>query len=241
MWVSRFQRPANGRGAQCADVVLVRVVASVWIAAGLVGWCQAPRAQQLLDRVVARVNGLAITLSDVRAATGVGVIESTQADVPGTLEIEQAIDRQLLLAEVARFGPPEPRAAAIDMRVAALKANAGSRLSALMQSTGLDENRLRDMARDELRIEAYLDQRFGTTVQVSDEEAARYYAAHPEEFTRDGTLIPLGAAAEAARRAASEERRRTTVTRWISDLRARAEVVINVTPPAPPRAESPAR
>jgi hypothetical protein len=205
----------------------MRVASWACMAACLAGWPQAPRAQQLLDRVMARVNGLAITLSDIRAAVGLGVIEGRDLDTPGDVEIERSIERQLLLAEVARFGPPEPRPAAIDMRVAALKTYAGPRLPALMQSTGLDEGRLRDIAREELRIEAYLDQRFGATAQVSGEEVARYYATHPEEFTRNGTLMPFGAAEEDARRAASEERRRTTITRWIRDLRARAEVVVN--------------
>src|SRR5262245_37557605 len=99
--------------------------------ATLAGWPQALRAQ-LLDRVVARVDGLAITLSDVRAAVGLGIIESNQADPPGGAEIERAIERQLLLTEVARFGPPEPPAATVDMRVAALKRHAASRLAALM-------------------------------------------------------------------------------------------------------------
>ena len=72
----------------------------------------------------------------------------------------------------------------VDAEVAAMHARAGDRLGAIMESTGMDEARIREMARDTLRIQAYLNQRFGTTVQVSDAEVTQYYRAHPEEFTR---------------------------------------------------------
>jgi hypothetical protein len=98
-----------------------------------------------------------------------------------------------------------------------------------MRDVGLDEERLRDLARETLRIQAYVDQRFGTSVQVSEDDVRRYYDAHPQEFMRDGMPIPFAEAELAARRLASDERLRASVTQWLTDLRARAEVV--VTPP----------
>src|SRR5690606_33722405 len=120
----------------------------------------AASGQQLLDRVVARVYQAAITLTDVQAAAGLGTVMSGAGaglDESG----RQMIDRSLVLEEVARFPPPEPERAAVDAEVARYKSYAGDRLGALMQSTGLDEERLRELARDTLRIDAYLDQRFG--------------------------------------------------------------------------------
>ncbi len=184
-------------------------------------------AQQLLDRVVARVEGYAITLTDVQAALGLGVIQAP----PGVDSIEagtqEMIDRELLLAEVQRFPPPEPGAAAVDGEVMRLEMRAGARLEALMQSTGLTEERIRDIARDDLRILRYLDQRFGTTVQVSDEEVARYYREHESEFTRGGDLTPFDEAGPVARQRASSERRRLTINQWLRDLRSRADISIN--------------
>ena len=59
-----------------------------------------------------------------------------------------------------------------------------------MEATGIDEARLRDTARDTLRIQAYLNQRFGTTVQVRDEEGALYYRNHAP--SQPSPLKPLG-------------------------------------------------
>jgi hypothetical protein len=188
-------------------------------------WLPPAAAQQLLDRVVARVNGIAITLTDVHAAIGLGLVDATGGEDPQAAATRQMIDRQLILGEVARFSPPEPDAAAVDREVAALKERAGPRLEALVRSTGLDEERIRDLARDNLRIRAYLDQRFGTNVQVSEEEVEQYYRGHPEEFTRNGVLESFEEAAPLARERASALRRSALVAQWLRDLRARAEVL----------------
>lgn len=194
-----------------------------------------PAAQVLIDRVLARIDGAPLTLTDVDAAIGLGI-------VPGPIDVgmQQMINRLLELAEVQRFPPPEPPPAAVAAESARLKMNAGTRLPALMQSTGLTDQRIADIARDNLRVAAYLDQRFGTSVQVSDDEVANYYRAHEAEFTRGGTTVPFEEADAIARQRASDERRRAIVNQWLADLRNRADVSVNgpripsPTPPATP-------
>jgi hypothetical protein len=182
-------------------------------------WTTLAHGQQLLDRVVATVNGTPITLTDVNAAVGLGIVQGEMAAARLLL-----IDRQLMLADVARFAPPEPEAAAVDKEMAALKAHAGAGLAALVASTGLDERRIRDLARDTLRIRAYVDQRFGTAVQVTDDEVERYYRENPAAFTRNGILIPFEDAAPVARPRVATARREAAIGQWIRDLRTRATI-----------------
>jgi hypothetical protein len=133
--------------------------------------CASPaHAQQLLDRVVAHVDGTAITLTDLNAAIGLGVVEAP-AGSDSKMALERLIERQLVLSEVARFAPPEPPAAAVDREVAAMTERTGGRLEAVMDSTGVDETRIREMARDTLRIQAYATQRFGPAGLKSPEIA----------------------------------------------------------------------
>ena len=67
---------------------------------------QDTRPAEVIDRVAARVNGLLILLSDVRAAAALGIIEpGAEAD-----QIGEMIKRQLLVSEIARFPPQEPPA-----------------------------------------------------------------------------------------------------------------------------------
>ena len=176
-------------------------------------------AQQLLDRIVARVNGVAITLTDVKAAVALGI-----ADPPEAAAIQQLVDRQLVLGEVARFLPPEPSPAAIAAEAATLTTSAGERLPDIVASTGIDEARIREIARENLRIQAYINQRFGVDVQLTEEEVAQYYRIRPEEFTRGGALMPFTEAEPLARERASAERRAVTIAQWMRDLRARAAI-----------------
>lgn len=208
------------------------------VATALVVWVSPGFGQQLLDRVVARVSGEVITLTDVKAAVALGVVE-VPADADEIEAIERLVGRQLVLGEVARFALPQPSAADVARETATLIAHAGSRLDAVMESTGIDEARIREMARDNLRIQVYLDQRFGTTAQLTEEEVAQYYRIHPDEFTHDGTLMPFTLVEPVARERAGAERRASTVARWMRDLRARGDVAVML--PRPPPAAPPAR
>jgi hypothetical protein len=127
---------------------------------------------------------------------------------------------------VSRFPPAEPSAAAIEQRTEAIKKSAGAALPELMKSTGLDEMRLHDLARDMLRIQAYIMQRFGSTAIVGEDDARRYYDDHREQFTRDGKLLSFEDVDAEARRLASAARLQDSIAQWVRDLRMRAEVVV---------------
>ena len=183
-------------------------------------------AQELLDRVMARVGTTSIMMTDVTAAIGLGLVEVPSGVEPQVAATQQLIDRELMLNEVARFRPAEPPQAAVDAEAAVLRSRAGVGLERLMLATGLDDARLRDMARDNLRIQAYLTQRFGATVQVSDEEVLQYYRSNQAEFTRNGVLIPFEDAEPLARQRASALRRSTGIAQWLGDLRGRGSVTL---------------
>ena len=196
-----------------------------WLVGGVCVVCLSPvSGQELLERVVARVNGYAITLTDVRAAFALGVVEAPPGADGEAVATDRLIDRQLVLAEVSRFAPPEPDAVLIATEAARITARAGSGLAVLMASTGIDQASIRDIARDNLRIQAYLDQRFGATVQLTEDEVTQYYRIHPDDFTRDGILAPFGEVEASVRARAGEERRAILVAQWVRDLRARADV-----------------
>lgn len=180
--------------------------------------------QTVLDRVVARVGAVAITETDVRAAAALGLIAlppGADVVVDGTRAM---IDRQLIVQEVNRVAPAAPDDAAVEKAVDVMKARVGAQYEALTRSTGLDDQRLRALARESLRIQAYLQQRFGTVAQASLQDARDYYEKHPQEFTRDGALLPFAQVETAARIAASEERRRASIADWMLTLRARGDV-----------------
>jgi hypothetical protein len=176
--------------------------------------------------VLARVGKNAVTMTDVRAALELGLIETKPGEDSQAAALERTIDRQLLLDEVARFSPPEPPPEAVAEEVGAMKSRVGSAFDALVEATGVSEAKLHQLARETVRIRAYIAQRFGASAQVTEDEARKYYDQHPAEFTRDGVQIAFEEAEAEARGRASAERLRVTIDQWIRDLRSRAEVVI---------------
>jgi hypothetical protein len=85
---------------------------------------------------------------------------------------------------------------------------------------------LRARVRDSVRLETYLQQRFGGSYQPGDEEVARYYGSHESEFVRDGVLRPYEEMRDEARKRLIEARSAMLVREWIAGLRRRADVTI---------------
>lgn len=117
---------------------------------------------ELIDRVLAVVNGDLITLSDVRGARELGLMAPGSAADPIQGVLSQLIDRALELDEVDRYQPPEPAAEAVDVEVQAVRSRFPSpaAFEAALTHAGMDVQRLRQTVRDNLRIRAYVDQRF---------------------------------------------------------------------------------
>ncbi len=139
----------SGRGARVRGVALALAVVA------------APASAEIIDRVMAVVGVQVITLSDAQAAVRLGLVSSGEDADALAAAVERLVDRVLMLVEVNRYAPPEPAQEAIAARVAAVRAALpGDRFAAALATTGFSETRLREFLRDELRIEAYLDQRF---------------------------------------------------------------------------------
>jgi len=135
---------------------------SVLIVSMLVG--QAP---ELVDRTLAIVAGRTVTLSDARTALALGLVEGAAVDAD---VVQRLVDRELMLREVDRYDPPEPTAERIDERLAAARGVAGGEdgLARVLRDGGFAERRLRAWIRDDLRVEAYLQQRFAMDERRQD-------------------------------------------------------------------------
>ena len=135
---------------------------SVLIVSMLVG--QAP---ELVDRTLAIVAGRTVTLSDARTALALGLVEGATVDAD---VVQRLVDRELMLREVDRYDPLEPTVERIDERLAAARAVAGGEdgLARVLRDGGFAERRLRAWIRDDLRVEAYLQQRFAMDERRQD-------------------------------------------------------------------------
>jgi hypothetical protein len=145
-------------------------IAAVTAATLLVGSARAQAADEVIDRVLAVASGEVITLSDVRAAIELGRVQAGNVADPTRVVLSQLIDRVLVLSEVDRFAPPEPSPVALDTAVDSVVARFPSpqAFEATLTRFGVDRDYVRELLREDLRIRAYLDQRF--TADTPDQQ-----------------------------------------------------------------------
>ena len=153
---------------------------------------------EVIDRVVAIVAGQVITKSDVDTAAALGIADNLQ----------QLIDRVLMLTEVRRVAPPDPTSSNIAARVAKIRSRFSSDadLGRALSLGGIDQTVLQLLAADDLRLGAYLDERFAAASQPTDEEIRQ--------------------AGESARQRLAEEHRQALVSAWVAELRRRTEITM---------------
>jgi hypothetical protein len=109
---------------------------------------------------------------------------------------------------VRRVIPPEPTEAAIEARLVRIRQRFASpmALDQILSVRGINQNVLRIYAADDLRLAAYLDERFSAASQPTDQEVLQ--------------------AGEGARQRLAEERRRALIAAWTAELRRRADVTV---------------
>ncbi len=207
-----------------------RLSACAWLL--LVGPAQAAGAQ-VVDRVLARVGQQVITLSDVRAAITLHLVPSAKGGDPIAAALEILVDRQLMLAEATRYAAPSPDPAGAEARFREIRSFFASDAdwTAALESSAMTVERLRDVIRDNLRVDAYVDQLFAQPAAPTDEEVARYYEQHRGEFVKDGRQLSLDEARDLVRERATAARRQALVAEWLTRLRSRAEIVLLYPPP----------
>lgn len=203
---------------------MFRRTACALIVAGVVG-TGVVRAE-IIDRILAIVDGAPITQSDVFAAMRLGLVRLAGAVDPLAVAVDRLVERRLTLMEVDRYAPPEPSEAGIEKRLAELRVAVPSLadFEKILAESGLTLDQLRRHVRDDLRIETYLRTRFGATFQPSEDEIVQFYRDHPAQFSSGGAVRTFADVHEAARAALIAERRAAAIRDWLAGLRRRADV-----------------
>ena len=165
-----------------------------------VAYLRAQPREELVERTVAIVGGRAVTLADATTAMALGLIDGA-GDVDAA--IEKLVERALVLREVERYAPPEPLQQVVDDKLAQIRGrSSAAQVATALSAGGFTEARLQAWVRDDLRIAAYLEQRFAGTADLMVEQVA------PE-----------------LRERLAAERRASLIADWVADLRRRTPVV----------------
>jgi hypothetical protein len=183
-------------------------------------------AVDIVDRVLASVSGRIVTMSDVRTAREFGLIAGEAALQDTRVLLERLIDRILILDEVERYAPPEPRDDDIKARLDVIRDrfNTDDAFAVAMKLTGTDQATLTQWVRNDLRIEAYLNQRFANVVEPTGEDLERSVREMDAAAERSGRTLSDDQVKRLARESALAERRQALIREWIQGLRRRASI-----------------
>lgn len=155
---------------------------TVWLVIGLFASIQPTlhAQREMIDRVLAVVGGEVITQSDADGAIALGLVRTADAkderaqgkpfdSAQGRQDqrsaaLDRLIERVLMLNEVRRYVPPEPGEAAIEQQLQTIRQRFSSpaAFAQALAMFGTDEVRLHEFVRDDLRLQAYLDERFAS-------------------------------------------------------------------------------
>lgn len=148
---------------------------SLWTAALVCLLAVVPARQTTIDRILAVVDGDLITLSDVRAAR---VLKLVPADSTDVMVVDVLVERRLVLSEMRRFQAPDPAPAVLAARKGEWQARVGgTSQDSLFKDAGVAPEFVDRWLADDLRREAYLDQRFAALDAGRRVEAIRLWIA----------------------------------------------------------------
>lgn len=137
-------------------------------------WTAVVPQTQLLDRILAIVDGEVIMQSDVRAFVELGLVESLVGSDTEAEVLTYLIERRLMVNEANRFVVAEPDASVVDRRYAEIRERFSSEaeLGHILDRNGFSPDDLRQVLVDEVRREAYVTDRF-SAVDAGLREQAR--------------------------------------------------------------------
>jgi hypothetical protein len=151
-----------------------------------------PVPGDVIDRIMAVAGTQPITLSEVAAATQLELVPVPAGTKDATgFVLDRLIDRTFMLVEVDRFQPPEPDPIEITSRIERMQARIGSAeaFDKALAVTGTTREQLQRFIRDNLRMQTYINQRFGTLLDPVERDES--IAAWVRELRRRAQVTVL--------------------------------------------------
>lgn len=185
----------------------------------VLGAAQTPAPAELVDRVVAVAANQVIMLSDVRAFQALRLVAPANvADLFPEI-VTTLIERQLVLDEIPANLIADPSGEDVDDQLVVVSERLGGEevLGGLLPTVGLTRADLRQVLRDDLRIERYLARRFPGARQPTQEEVRVWIEEHPEVSAGSPTPTPEQVREEALRQL-TRRLRQAAIDAWVATL-----------------------
>lgn len=226
------RRTIHGRAGTRRRLTILRVLFIASFCASLCTAVLIPARAQVIDRMLATVNGELITESEVcwELALDPDLQPLVLSAENKRLMLERIIDQRILSQEAAKIPQNAPTDAQIsDYRLKELVGRFGSQeaLLARTRAVGLDAATLREIISRRLVLIKYIDFRFRAFVLVQPDEVERHYreVALPIMRNRGGNIRSLDEMRVEIEALLAEEKINGELDHFLDEARDQAQIV----------------
>lgn len=176
--------------------------------------------QEVVDRIVARVEGDVILLSEVRALSNYQQLVDGKSESDAQI-LDRLLDQWIVRneAETARF--PHPADAEVARGVERVESAFASpeEYAQRRKQCGLTEADVRSMVASQLYLTNYLDSRFRSSVQIEPAQIEEFYRTSvlPRAKARKQTPPTLEASKEYIQQALTQQQINEETDRWLKE------------------------
>ncbi len=216
------------RGAGILAAIAVGMLVSLVLAG------KEARAGEVVDRVVARVEGDILLLSDLRELGQFQLLSGAKPE-PASKRLEELIDQWMIEREAraARFEEPAVEDANTAFDQMQKELGGEPVFAARLAELGLSAAAVRRLLRRAIFFSRYLDYKFRPAVQVDEAAERKYYDDElvPQMTARGEKAPPLDSVRKQIQELLVQRDISARAEKWLVDSRARLKV--EVVPPSP--------
>lgn len=184
-------------------------------------------AQEVVDRIAARVESDVILLSDVRVLSRYQQFLDGKSETDAQI-LDRLIDQWIVRTEADVSHSPRPSEADIDHGLSRVRDSFGSEqeYEARRKQAGLTEQEVRTMVASQLYLSNYLDSRFRPAVQIDPKEIEDFYqtAVVARAKARGQEPPTLDAARDSIQEALIQNGINQQAEQWLKESRLRLHV-----------------
>jgi len=193
----------------------------------LIGMAAFTSAQEIIDRIVARVDTDIILLSDVRTLARCQTLIDEKAE-SDALILDHLIDQWIVRNEAKAALYPQPSKEEVQRSLERLKRAFSSpeEFEERRKQAGVSEGELEGILRSQLYFSNYLDSRFRASIQIDDKDIEAFYKERvvPRAESRGQTPPTLDAARGFIEEVLVQRAINVQADQWLKESRARLRV-----------------
>jgi peptidyl-prolyl cis-trans isomerase SurA len=186
---------------------------------------------RVIDRIVARIEGDIILLSQVRELAAFQQLVEGQAESDDRL-LDELIEQWIVQTEATQSRFPQPAQSEVDRELGRLGAKFGSpeAYAAKLRELGLSAEQVRELLARQIYVERYIDYKFRPSVQIKSEDIQNYYQKELlPELAKTNQPAPRLADVEGEIREVLTQRAITDLaTKWLDDTKSRLKIEVTM-------------